>query len=335
MIEASVASLAQLCGGRVVGDGSRSIDSVGDLRSAGPRTLCFVRDAMYRELAQTTRAGAVLVYEELDTPAVQIVVGDVAIAFARLAQHFHPLARVEQHRVHERAVIDPAARLEPPLDIGPGVVIGKASIGAGSMLMAGTVVGDGCSLGADCMLHANVTLYRGVRLGNRVQVHSGTVIGADGFGYAKQGDRYLKLPQIGGVVIDDDVEIGANCTVDRGAIGDTRIGARTKIDNLCHIAHNCVVGTDNAFAAACMLGGSTVLGDRVTFAGHVITGGHLRIVDDVRIGGNSGITGDVDEPGDYMGWPLMDKRQYLRVLLSLRELTQLQTDVADLKKRLP
>jgi UDP-3-O-[3-hydroxymyristoyl] glucosamine N-acyltransferase len=220
------------------------------------------------------------------------------------------------------------------VQIGPNVVVGRARIGKGSVLMPGATVGDGCSLGEDCVLYPRVVLYHGCHLGARVVVHSGTVIGSDGFGYARDGKSFVKVPQLGGVRIGDDVEIGANCTIDRGAIGDTRIGARTKIDNLCHLAHNCVTGEDCAFAAGTMLAGTTVLGNRVIFGGHVIAAGHLHVADDVRVGGNSVILRDIEKVGDYMGYPLQDKVRFLRHLSAVGELLEMQTEIEALRARL-
>ena len=184
------------------------------------------------------------------------------------------------------------------------------------------------------MLLPRVVLYPGVLLGERVVVHSGTVIGADGFGYAMDGSRFVKVPQIGAVRVGDDVEIGANCTIDRGAMRDTVIGARTKIDNLCHLAHNVVTGEDCALAAATFIAGSATLGNRVHLAGHVVMAGHLKLVDDVRVGGNSCLLHSVEKPGDYMGHPLVEKRQWPRVMVAQRELPSLKAEVQSLQRSL-
>ena len=174
-----------------------------------------------------------------------------------------------------------------------------------------------------------------MRLGDRVVVHAGTVIGSDGFGYAQDRrpetkGQWIKVPQVGGVAIDDDVEIGANCTIDRGTMGDTRIGAGSKIDNVVHIGHNCVLGKHNALAGFCALSGSTVLGDRVSLAGHVVSGGHLEVCDDVRIGGNSVLLDDITESGDYMGYPLQKIQTWGRTFHTLGHLLDLRKRVRDL-----
>jgi UDP-3-O-[3-hydroxymyristoyl] glucosamine N-acyltransferase len=330
----TVSSLAALLGGRVVGNGNQAITGVADLRMAGQDKIGFVRDTRYRDAARTTKLGALITFDELETPAAQIVVADVGLAFARVALCFHPVPRAAMRSIHPTAVIDSEAHLDGAVEVHARAVVGKARIGAGTVVMAGCVIGDDCQIGADCVLYPQVTLYRGVVLGNRVAVHAGAVIGSDGFGYAMDGAQFVKVPQLGGVRIHDDVEIGANCTIDRGAIGDTQIGARTKIDNLCHVAHNCVIGEDCAFAAASLVAGSTVIGDRVILAGHAAVGGHLKIVSDVRIGGNSCILANVDAPGDYMGHPLIEKRRWIRTMVALRDLSDLPRKVDVLEKRL-
>jgi len=328
----TVSSLAALLGGRFVGNGALPIVGVADLRMAGADRIGFVRDVKYRDAARSTRLGALIVYEELDTQAAQIVVEDVALAFAKVALHFHPVPRAKQHSIHPTATVHPEAQLEAPVEIGPNAVLGKVKVGAGTVIMAGAFVGDGTKIGRDCVLYPRVVCYHGLSLGDRVVIHSGAVIGSDGFGYARDGAKWTKVPQLGSVRIDDDVEIGANCTIDRGAIGDTKIGARTKIDNLCHFGHNCVVGEDGAFAGATFVAGSTVFGDRVTMAGHVSIGGHRKIGDDVRIGGNSCVLFDVEEAGDYMGYPLVEKRKWIRLMTAQRDLLELQDQVDELRK---
>jgi UDP-3-O-[3-hydroxymyristoyl] glucosamine N-acyltransferase len=300
MTEASVAELAQLVAGRLLGDGDRRIVGLGDLRTAGPDRIGFVRDARYAAAAKATRAGALLTESELATAASQIVVDDVDVAYAKVALRFHPVPLALRHDVHPTAVVDPAAVLEEPVQIGPRAVVGKSRLGAGTVVGAGVVIGDGCSIGRDCFFHPNATVYAGVQIGQRVLVHANAVLGSDGFGYAREAGRWIKVPQLGTTVIEDDVEVGAGTTIDRATLGVTRIGARTKIDNLCHIAHNCTIGQD--------------------VAGNVGISGHLTIGADVRLGGGTVVLKDVIEPGDYMGHPLLEKRRFLRLLRVLRGL---------------
>ncbi|GAB4161486.1 MAG: UDP-3-O-(3-hydroxymyristoyl)glucosamine N-acyltransferase [Planctomycetota bacterium] len=334
MSDLSVADLAELAGGRVLGDGAVRIHGVAPLELAGPGDLGFVRHPKYVEAAGRSGAGAILCGEPLEIDRPQIVVADVAVAYAKIASALYPPREVLRHSVHATAVVDPQARIEEPVEIGPGAVIGRCSVGGGTILHAGVVVGDGSSIGSGCTLHPRVVIYPGVRIGDRVTVHAGSVLGSDGFGYANESGTWLKVPQLGGCVIGDDVEIGANCTIDRGALGDTTIGRGCKIDNLCHIAHNVSIGEHTAMAAGCMIAGSARIGARVTCGGHVVMAGHIAIADDVRIGGNSAAIRDVEEAGDYMGWPLMEKRQFARHMRVLRELVETQSEVEELKRRL-
>ncbi len=333
----TVGSIAALVGGEVVGDPARVIRGVNDLRLAGADDLGFLNNARLEEQARTSRAAAILVHRAIEAPAAQIVVDDVYAAFARVAQRFHPAPRAEEHEVHASAVVADTARLCPPVRVAARAVINDdVDVGAGTIIAEGAVVGAGCRLGADCVVHPNVVLYPGVRLGDRVIVHAGAIIGADGFGYAREADgRYLRFPQMGTVVLEDDVEIGANSTIDRGALGPTRIGRGSKIDNLVHIGHNCRLGRDVAIAGMSAFAGSTVLGDRVAVGGHTVFSGHIEVADDVRIGGNSVVYQSVRVAGDYMGYPLMPKRNWLRVLRSLHRMEGIHASVRRRDRRDP
>jgi UDP-3-O-[3-hydroxymyristoyl] glucosamine N-acyltransferase len=320
MTDLTVADLAKLVSGRLIGDPARRIVGLGDLRSAGPDRIGFVREPRFHPLAQATRAGAVLTAAELSTPASQILVADVDVAYAKVASHFHPVPRAKEHFVHPTAVVDAEAQLEAPVHVGPRAVIGRCRIGAGTVLSPGVVVADDSVVGRDCFFHPNVTVYTQARLGDRVIVHANAVIGSDGFGYAREGATWLKVPQLGGVIVDDDVEVGAGSAIDRGTLGATRIGPRTKLDNLCHIAHNCTIGADVVMAAGVMIAGSTTIGDRCVFAGNVGITGHIQVAADVRLGGGTIVLKDLREGGDYMGHPVMEKRRFLRLLRVLRGL---------------
>ncbi len=329
MTDITVAAIADMVGGRLVGDGSRAIRGLGDLKTGGADRIGFVRDRRYVSLAETTKLGAVLSKNELRTPASLIVVPNVDVAYAKIALTFHPTPRASAHTIHPTAVVDPRAEIASPVQIGPHAVIGKCTLGAGSVVMSGVSIGDGVVLGRDCVLYPNVVLYHGVQIGDRVIVQAGSVIGSDGFGYARDGTSWIKVPQLGSVRIAEDVEIGAGCTVDRGTLSDTRIGARTKIDNLCHVAHNCVLGVDVVMAANSGVAGSTTIGDRCVIGGSTGISGHLSIGADVRFGGGSVVLRDVKEAGDYMGHPLMEKRLFLRLLREQRRLVEGRDDGAD------
>ena len=329
MSEETVGSIATLVGGEVHGDADRPVTGVADLRRAGPQHLGFLNDKNLIPAAQKTEAAALLVKEVVETPAAQIVVSNVVASFARVAQHFHPVPNAESHQIHETAVVAPEAILHEPVSIGPGAVVGaRAEIGAGTIVQARVVIGAGCRVGAMSHLYPGVVLYPGVMIGERVILHAGCVIGSDGFGYAQDDDgSHVKFPQLGTVIVEDDVEIGANTAVDRAALGATKIGRGSKIDNLVHIAHNCEFGENVAVAGFSAFSGSTILGDRVMVAGHTVSAGHLRVGDDVRLGGNTVIYRDVDEPGDYIGYPPQLKRKWFRTLRALDQLLDIKADV--------
>jgi UDP-3-O-[3-hydroxymyristoyl] glucosamine N-acyltransferase len=330
----TVGSLAKFVGGTVHGDAERVIAGVGDLRFAGADRIGFLRDPKLADAARVSRIGALVVDAVIETSAAQIVVEEVDVAFARIAGRFHPTPRATEHAVHPSASVAAGAVLEAPVQVGPCAVIERgASVGAGTVVGAGAVVGEDTRVGRDCLLYPRVVLYPRITLGDRVLVHAGAVIGSDGFGYARDRDgAWVKWPQLGTVTIEDDVEIGANVTIDRAALGATKIGRGTKIDNLVHIAHNCTLGQHVAIAGFSALSGSVTLGDRVQLAGHTVSSGHLKVAADVRIGGCSVITTDVPQSGDYMGFPVMDKQKWMRTLGWITRLPELATEVRDLQR---
>ena len=334
--EHTAGSIAELVGGEVTGDPNRPIKGVADVRCATATDVGFIRDAKFAPSAKETGAGALLVTELLETAAVQIVVEDAHVAFAKVALHFHPVPTATEHVVHATAVVDATAELEEPVGIGAHAVVeAGARVGAGSLVQAGSVVMAGARVGRDCTLFPRVVLYPGTTLGDRVIVHAGAVLGSDGFGYVieKSGIRN-KFPQLGTLVIGDDVEIGANTTIDRGALNPDTIGSGTKIDNLCHIGHNCKIGSNSTISGLSAFAAGTVIGDRVIVAGHVVSGGDLSVCDDVLIGGNSVVTKDVKEPGEYGGYPLLPRRKAARTVVLHGRLAELAAEMKDLRKKL-
>ncbi len=318
MTEATVAALNDLVGGRLVGAGDRRIVGLCDLRAAAADRIGFVRHPRYQELAAAADVGALLATEEFETSASLIVVPDVDVAYAKVAMHVHPLPLARAHELHPTAFVHPDAELEAPVHVGPNASVGRCRIGAGTAVMAGATGGDGATLGKDCLIHSNATVGHGCVLGDRVILQPNAVVGSDGFGYAREGATWHKVPQLGHVVCCDDVEVGSNSAVDRGTLGVTTIGARTKLDNLVHIAHNCTIGEDVVMAAGAMVAGSTTIGDRCVLAGQVGVAGHLKIASDCRFAGDTVVLRDVEESGDYMGHPMMTKRQYLRLMRDQR-----------------
>ncbi|MFM1873390.1 MAG: hypothetical protein RL398_2812 [Planctomycetota bacterium] len=320
MTEATVAALAAMLGGTVRGDESRVIRGLCDLRAGAPDRLGFVRHPKYAPLAQTTAAGAVLATGELATPAALIVVPDVHVAYAKTASFFHPPPRATRHAVHPTAVVHPEAVLEEPVEIGPYVTLGRCKVGAGTVIGAHTHVGDGSSIGRDCTIYQGVMIHHGCRIGDRVILHSACVLGGDGFGFARDTECWVKIPQLGGVVIGDDVELQSFVNVDRGALSDTIIGRGTKLDTRCHVAHNAVIGEHVVIAGGGCIAGSAKVGDRCVFGGLVGISGHIEIAPDVRIGGGSTVFKDIREPGEYAGTPTLSLRDHVRLTRKLREM---------------
>jgi UDP-3-O-[3-hydroxymyristoyl] glucosamine N-acyltransferase len=242
---------------------------------------------------------------------------------------------LEPEGIHPRACVDPAAHLEPNVGVGAAAVIeAGARIGTGTTVGAGAYVGRNVAVGDNCLIHPGVRLLHGVRLGSRVIVHAGTVVGSDGFGFVPTGNGHDKIPQIGDVVIEDDVEIGANCTIDRGTLGSTRIGRGVKIDNLVHIGHNVTIGENSVIVAQVGISGSTRVGRGVMLGGQAGVAGHVEVGDGARVGGQSGVTKSVDAGAVVSGYPAMDHDRARRLQAHLRRLPDLSEQVRKLEARL-
>lgn len=315
----------------------RPITGVATLEAADPTQLSFFTNPRYRQaLVQTQAAAVVLAAAELPhCPVPALVSAEPYADYARIAALFQT-SEVVAPGIHPSAVIDASAEVDPTACIGPHCTIGPRSrIGAGAAIGPGCVIGADCVVGADCRLVARVTLVLRVRLGRRVLIHPGAVLGADGFGLAQSGGRWIKVPQLGGVVIGDDCEIGANSCIDRGALGDTVLEEDVRVDNLVQIAHNCEIGAHSALAGCVGIAGSTRLGRHVMVAGASGIAGHLSIPDRTVIQAMSMVTHTIHEPGAYAsGSPLMDNRSWKRNMARLRHLDELHKRVAQLEKQL-
>jgi len=252
-----------------------------------------------------------------------VQVGDTRLALARLSELFDTRLPPAAGR-HTSAVVEPGARVAADASIGAGAVVAEgATVGPGSVIGPNSFVGRGSRLGGHCVVHANVTIYDGVSIGDRVIIHSGAVIGADGFGYAASPTGAVKIRHAGGVVIDDDVEIGANTAVDRGTIDDTVIGARTKIDNLCQVGHNVTIGSDCLVAGTTGISGSVVIGNGVVIGGNVVIADHVKIGNGVRVAGRSGVSKDIPDGETWAGAPARQYRHYVRSLYLSDKLEQM------------
>ena len=336
----SLAELAARVGGEVVGDGEMRLTGVAALEDAGPEQVSFFSNRRYRPAFLASRAGAVVVEPGEEVPAGRAVlrVGNAYLAFAKISTLFHP-PRAAQPEVAPQAVVHPSARVHPSAQVMPLASIGAlAEIGARTIVHPGVQIAEGVRVGEDCLLYANVVVREGCRLGDRVIVQPGAVIGSDGFGFAFDpegegaGPRHFKFPQVGIVVVEDDVEIGACTCVDRAALGVTRIGRGTKIDNLVQIAHNVEVGPLSLLVAQVGVSGSTKLGMGVVAAGQVGIVGHLSIGDGARIGAQSGVVHDVEPGASVTGSPAIPHVAFLRQVGVLSKLPEMRRELAQLRK---
>ena len=334
-MQASLGELATRFGCELVGDPATAVTHVATLANAGPQSLSFLANPAYRDGLAITRAGAVLVRpEDADAcPVAALISRDPYLTYAQIAAVLHPPPSFPPG-IHASAVVSPSAHIADTASVGPLVVICEhAAVGEGASIGPGAVVGPRCSVGRATRIHANVTLAEDVRIGERCIVHPGAVIGCDGFGNARSDTGWLKVPQVGGVVIGDDVEIGANTTIDRGAIDDTVIGNGVRLDNLIQIAHNVRIGEHTAMAALTGVSGSTVIGKRCMFAGQSGIVGHISICDDVVIGGATMVSKDIREPGFYTAsFPAEKDRDWKRKVARFRRLDELVGRVARLEK---
>jgi UDP-3-O-[3-hydroxymyristoyl] glucosamine N-acyltransferase len=322
----TLAQLAERFGLTLRGNGERPIRQVATLAQAGPDALSFLANPRYRrELAQTA-AGAVVLHPDEAThcPADALLSRNPYADYARIAALFDAPASAPAG-IHPSAVIDPSAEIDPSAAIGPLVAIGARSrIGPGAVIGPGSVIGEDCAVGAGSRLVARVTLVLRVRLGCRVLVHPGAVLGADGFGLAQDQGKWLKVPQLGGVVVGDDCEIGANTTIDRGALDDTVLEDDVRLDNQIQIGHNVVIGAHTAMAGCTAVAGSTRIGRHCLIAGGVGIAGHLQIGDRVTLTAMSLVTRSLEGPGEYSsGLPIQDSRSWRRNAARFRQLDDL------------
>jgi UDP-3-O-[3-hydroxymyristoyl] glucosamine N-acyltransferase len=324
--------IADLVGGVLVGDADVDILRVASIDSANAGDIAFVE----RNAEISTKASCVLVPLDFsyDVPAVKISVKDPKLAFARAAAVLHT-PKQRESQIHPSAVISKTAKLGERFFVGAFVCIGdNSSIGDGGQLRAGSKVGDNVSIGKNCVLHPNAFVEDGCTIGDNVILHSSVVIGADGFGYVRDQTEYVKFPQIGTVIIEDNVEIGANSCVDRGALGETRIGEGTKIDNLVQIAHNVQVGKRVVIAAQTGISGSTVIEDDCVIGGQVGMGDHALVKSGAIIGSQAGVLpGKIVRPGVWWGTPVQPLDEYKIQNAHVRALGRIRDELKELRKK--
>ena len=333
----SLRDIAEELGAQVHGDENCRIDRVATLADAEPGGISFLANRRYRSQLLTTRASAVILEAEFlpSCPVSALVVSNPYLGYARVAALLAPEQPVPAG-IHPSAYVSDRATVDASACIGPQAVVeNQASVGARSHIGPGCVIDRGATIGDDCTLKANVTICHHVRIGDRALLHPGVVIGADGFGIANNGGVWVKVPQLGAVVIADDVEVGANTTIDRGALGDTVIEEGVKLDNLIQIGHNVRIGAHTAIAAGVAIGGSATIGKRCTIGGAASVAGHLELADDVHLTATSAVSKSISEPGLYSsGMPIQDNRTWRKNIVRLRQLDEMAKRLKDLEKKL-
>ncbi len=338
MTTKTVAELADLCGAELEGEGTRIVEGVASLSEATPSDVSFFANPRYKDDLLHTRAGAVLVRREEDIPRSDLTLlrcGDPNVAFTTIVRAFVPAEDPPARGVHPSAVVDSSVVLGRDVSVGALCFVGRdARLADGVVLHAGVMLGNGVRVGAGSVLHPGVVAYPRIQIGARCLVHGGAVLGADGYGFDPGPAGWVKIPQCGTVVIEDDVEIGANVCIDRGRFGATRIGRGAKLDNLVHIAHNVVVGEGALLVAQVGIAGSAKIGRRAILGGQVGVNGHIEIHDGARIAGQAGVFGDVPAGADYLGWPARPRGEALRQLALTQRLPQLVERVRALEEKL-
>jgi len=327
--------LAEWVDGTVVGDGEIEISGVAAIEEAGAGQIAFISNPKYLPHLSKTNASAVIVPKEVtqaDKPL--LCVTNPQLAFAKVLTLF-------SHKPYQPKGIDPNAWISPTARLGKDVTVypfvyisDRCSIGDRATLYPGVFVGEDASIGEDSILYPNVSVYSGTIIGRRVIVHSGAVVGGDGFGYVKEGKRNVKIPQVGIVDIEDDVEIGGNTTIDRATLGKTIIRRGVKIDNLVMVAHNVVIGEDSIIVAQVGIAGSTKIGSNVTLAGQVGVKDHVEIGDNAMVGAQAGVIFDLPGNQGYHGSPALPQREYIRAITTLPKLPEMRKTLLDLEKRL-
>jgi UDP-3-O-[3-hydroxymyristoyl] glucosamine N-acyltransferase len=331
----TAAEIAKHLTGEVVGDGSIKLTGFAPADAARAGDLTFAENDNYLAKAEQSAASAILVSGDAKSNSkVLIRVANPRAAFAKVLPLFFPEPKLKPG-IHSSAIVASSAQIDPSAHIGPLCILGeRVRIGPRCILHGAVSLGADCSLGEEVHVMPNVTLYANTQVGHRVRIHAGAVIGSDGFGYVFDQGRHLKVPQVGHVMIQDDVEIGANVAIDRGALGPTVIGRGTKIDNLVQIGHNVILGEHCILCGQVGVSGSTKLGNYVTVAGQVGLAGHLKLGDRVTVGAKAGVMNDIPDGEMWLGTPAMHNRQMKRIFIGWQRLPELLQRVAELERQL-
>jgi UDP-3-O-[3-hydroxymyristoyl] glucosamine N-acyltransferase len=338
IVSSTLKELAEKVGAEYTGDGNTTIESAAPIESAGPGQITFLSNPAYKKFLSTTKAAAVVISKNMTVEhCAAIVCDNPYLTFARLIDILYPPVYDDRWGIHPTAVVDETAVIPEKAEIGPNVVIeGGAVIGEGTIIKAGSFIGKKAVIGRNCRIAPNVSIMHQCQIGNNVIIHSGTVIGSDGFGFAptEPGQEYQKIRQVGWVEVGDNVEIGANVTIDRGAIGPTVIGRGVKIDNLVMIAHNVRIGENSIIVAQVGISGSTKLGKSVILAGQVGLVGHIEIGDGAIVGAQAGVSKSLEGGKAYTGYPARPLMEVRRTDAALRHLPELLKRVSTIEKKL-
>lgn len=329
----TIEELAKLVGGKIEGDKKIKISGVANLEKAAEGEISFLVEEKLKELSLKSQASALVISDKIETfPKPVIKVSNPRLAFAKIMEVFAPQV-APPLGVHPSAVLSEEVSLSKDVSIGPNVFIGRgAQIGERVTLQANVYIGEEVRIGSDTLIYPNVTIREGVIIGQKVIIHPGVVIGSDGFGFVKEGGKHYKIPQIGKVIIEDEVEIGANCCIDRGTLDATIIGRGTKLDNLVQVGHNVIIGENSIIVGQVGISGSVKIGDRVTLAGQAGISDHLTIGSDTIIGGGAGVTKDVPPNSFYSGYPAGPHREQKRIQAIIHQLPKLWEKVKKLER---
>lgn len=328
--------IAEYLNGEISGDAEIDISGVGKIETAGKSDITFISNPLYEKYYSTTNAGAVLVSKTFEIKEIRndltvIKVQEPYLAFVSLLELFNKAETKEEYGISGNCIIGEETKTGENIFIDDFVKVGnKCNIGEGTKILAGCVIGNNVSIGNNCILENNVVIYKNCTLGNNVHIHSGTIIGSDGFGFAKQEDgKYKKIIQTGIVVIEDDVEIGSNSTIDRATIGETRICRGVKLDNQIQVAHNVYIDEDTVIAAQVGIAGSTHIGKRCLIGGQAGLVGHITICDDVIIGAAVGVSKSITKPGMYTGYRAKPYREELKQEASIKYIEKLREEIKE------
>jgi UDP-3-O-[3-hydroxymyristoyl] glucosamine N-acyltransferase len=334
MNKVNLAELASLVDGRVVGDDTLEIEGFAPFDAAKPGDITFITNSKYLKKIAESRASAIIVQAEIAAPCALIVCSNPYLAFAKVLERLY-VKPVKPQGILPGALIHATAKVGANVTIYPGCHVGEnVVIGDGTTLMPNVVIYRDVAVGKGCTFHAGVVVREECLIGNRVLLQPSVVIGSDGFGFAPDGERYVKIPQIGNVIVEDDVEIGAGSCIDRAALGSTLIRSGSKLDNLVHIAHNVSLGENTVLAAQVGIAGSTKIGRHCTFGGQVGVAGHVSVGDNTTAGGKSGITSNTVGNQILSGIPAMPHRDWLKVSMSLAKLPQMRQNLNSLNQRI-